>query len=141
MVATTACIDLWRPAELAHPNDQCFVEQPAIGKVLQQRRIREVHRRHQCFLQALAVLGMRVPSGRNCVVVLPTCPIDMNEGNTCFDQSSRQQHALSEPISPVAFANFIGFLLNGKRSSRFRLTQQIEGFLAQTIPAMHRAGA
>ena len=37
VIAPPLCVELWRPTELAHDHDECFIEQPSIGEIVGQR--------------------------------------------------------------------------------------------------------
>ena len=63
VVAPGAGVDLGRPAELAHGDDQGFLEQPAAAQVVDQGRERPVGRRDQVVLEPAEDVCVRVPVG------------------------------------------------------------------------------
>jgi len=69
---------LRRPTELRQEHHQRLVQQAALGHVFQQRRVRQVHRRHQRGLEALGVLGVRVPDRVVVAVFLGARPVDLH---------------------------------------------------------------
>ena len=71
VVATATRIDLGRSTELTHPNNQGLVQHATIFKILEQCRVRSIHRWHQRVLESIRVLCMRVPRWSNIVVCLP----------------------------------------------------------------------
>ena len=99
VVAAAIGVDLRRAAELPHPDHERVVEQAALLQVLQQRRIGQVHRRHERGLETLGVLGVRVPGRRDGVVFFPPRPVHLHQRHARFDQPPREQNALAETIA------------------------------------------
>ena len=56
-----ALADPRRAAELARPDDQRFIEQPAVRQIIQQGRKRLVGGRHQPRLEIAEIAAVRVP--------------------------------------------------------------------------------
>ena len=104
MVASRVGIDLRRPAEFAHQDDQRGFKQSPLRKVLEQRRVGHVQLREQRPLQRREVLAVRVP------VQPPFGHSD--EAHTRFNQAPRKQASLSHRGPPVAVADRFLFLLD-----------------------------
>ena len=96
----TACIlrgDLGFASELADPSDDRIVEHSASLEVFDQCGQGHVGRRDQIVFQTVEVIPVGVPE------VLPVVvPIDRNNRDTMFDQTSCHQDALAMDVATVS---------------------------------------
>ena len=100
-------LDLRRPAEFTHPDDQSLVQQPRRFEVLDQGGHGLVGDRQQPVLELVEIVAVRVPAA----VALAADRrgiIDRYEPNAGLDQPARQQAALAVARSPVLVAQPIG---------------------------------
>src|SRR5262249_61127443 len=75
MVAPSHVVDPWRPPELAHPYNQCFVEEAAVVEVLEKCWKRRVRDREEIVLQdgvhRLAIEAVRGPAALRVLTPAP----------------------------------------------------------------------
>ncbi len=97
-------------AELADPGDEGFVQEAALGEIVQERDERGFRRRQEVVLEAMEIVAVRVPE-RVAVVV----PVDRNQRHAALDKPAGEEHALPVDIPPVAVAERVRFLGKIKR--------------------------
>ena len=88
-----------RPAELADPDDEGLVEEPARAEVIEERREPLVGRRHQSILKLVEVVTVGVPE-----VLAVVMPVDCDQTDARFDKSAAKQQALPVNVPAVAVA-------------------------------------
>src|SRR5262249_34847995 len=98
VVAAPTRVDLRGPAELAHPDDQRRVEQPARAEVVYQGRPRRVEDPAEA-LDRVEVLRVAVPTGRR--ILGDARERDLHERHAALDQPPRQEAALAEVVATV----------------------------------------
>ena len=98
VIAAGVFVDHRRAAEIAHPDHQRAVQQAALGQVVEQCRVRLLHRRHETVLELLEVVLVRVPGDARAV--------DRgDEPHARLDQPPRQQVRLAPRVPAVALAD------------------------------------
>ena len=119
-----------------HQHDQRLVEQAALPQVFQQRRIGQVHRRHQARSSSrVGVLACVSQAGLSAGVARHARPVDLHQRHARLDQPPRQQHALAELIAAIAIAHRRRFLIQVERPPRACRAQQVERLLRAIVEA------
>src|SRR5262245_41995602 len=113
MVAAAVGVDDRRPTELAEPQHEGRLQQPARREVLDERGERRIQRRAQ-LLRARAVLGVRVPAAE----------LDFDEPRARLDEPPRGQACLSERAAAVAVAQLRRLLREIDRLREARVEQR-----------------
>ncbi len=103
VVAARAVVDLGRPAELAHGNDQGRLQQATVVKVVEQGRERPVEHPAVAVLHDLEVAVVHVPAAvaRVLGALDVRAPVDLDEGDSRLDQPAGDQAALAEAVRPI----------------------------------------
>src|SRR5580693_6248735 len=94
-----AADDPRRAAELAHPDDECLIEQAATVHVVEQRREPLIGWGHQAILELIEVVTVRVPE-----VLAIVVPVDRDQADARLDEPTRQQETLTVDVPPIAVA-------------------------------------
>ena len=150
MVAALAGVDLRRPAELAHGDDQRLVEQPAERQVVEQGR--ERGRARGCSSPARASRSrwrrleaadpaVGVPDVEDLADGVEVHPVDGHEPDPGLDQAAGQQEALAVLVAAVAVAEAGVLAIEVEGPLRDRRTDHAECLLAETPEAARGAGA
>lgn len=109
--------------EFSRPDHKGVIEHPAVFEIREHGAERLVSRRNQIVFETLKIVAVCVPEVTAVVV-----PVDRDEGNSVFQQSAGQQHALSMDVAAVAIADGIRFAGEIKGLTNCGCRQQAEGF-------------
>src|SRR5436309_1918769 len=124
-------IDLRRPAELAHPDDQRRVQQAALMEVLQQRGIAIVQGTEQMLPELLEVVGMSIPATHG----------HGDEPHARLDQPPGQQAALAKGSAAVPVPRLVRLLGDVERLLRLRGADHVVGPVIERIAGRLYSGA
>ena len=112
VVAPGGGVDLGCPAELAHGDDQGFLEESATAQVVNQGRECLVGRWNQVVLEPAEHVLMGVPVGVLSVVL---AVVNRDKPYAGFDQAASQENALPEFVTSIAVTQFWVFRAKVKR--------------------------
>ena len=104
VIASSAAVELRRPTELGHADDERLVEQAALLQIIEQCGKPGVHWWDEDVLQSGGLVGMGVPAGVGRGFLRPAVPVHLDQPHIGFNQATCQQAALSELRIPVALS-------------------------------------
>ena len=135
VIATACRINSRRAAELTDGHHQRFIQQAALGKIVDQCGERDVELRAEAILEPVRVAGVRVPHRVvDRVVAALARPIHVHQSHPGLDQPARQQHALTPRMPAKPIPRRGRFLPQIEGFPRFPGSDQVEGVMAQAIP-------
>ena len=135
LAAGTGIADLWFAPHLAGEHDERGIEQPAVGEILNQRRITAVEPWQEIFFEAVEIISVRIPAtstaaflGEGAVDAVHF-PEHGDKRHTGFHQPPGHQQAHAVEMFAVTLADFLRFTGDIKRAGGGGAVEQVEGLL------------